>query len=171
MSSLPALGEETPTGAALGGETSRATRGLATLCLLPAANLSFEETERFFRGFLLFHGAWGEAPAPEQIGTGFGPLYNATGCGACHLNDGRGPAPLAGHPITTAPLQIARDAPDGWDPYPTLGVQLQPLATSGASEGTATLEWEETRSLCRRQPLPTATPTVEHLRQGSRSER
>ncbi len=128
--------------ASLGGDTSRAARGLAAFSL-PAANLTFEETERFFRGFLLFHRPWGETPGPEQAGSGLGPLHNATSCGACHLNDGRGPAPQAGSPVTAATLQIARQGAEGWGPHPTLGGQLQPLSTTGPGEGTVSVTWEE----------------------------
>lgn len=138
----PASASDLPTTAALGGETSRATRGLAALSL-PAANLSFEETERFFRGFLLFHGPWGQAPAEDQAGIGLGPLYNATSCGACHQNDGRGPAPQAGLATTRSTLQIARKGADGWGPHPELGHQLQPLSTGGAGEGRVMVTWEE----------------------------
>ncbi len=140
--SLPASASEVPSGPALGGDTSRATRGFAALSL-PAANLSFEESERFFRGFLLFHSDWGNEPAPQQAGLGLGPLYNATACGACHQNDGRGPAPQPGEAIATSTLQVARLQGPDWGPHPTIGRQLQPFATEGLGEGEVTVTWEE----------------------------
>ncbi len=140
----PAGASEISLTTALGGDTSRATRGLAALSL-PAANLTFEETERFFRGFLLFHAPWGEAPAEEQAGVGLGPLYNATSCGACHQNDGRGPAPEGGQAVSLSTLQIARKAKKGWSPHPDLGRQLQPLSTKGRGEGSIQVAWEEIR--------------------------
>lgn len=141
---LPARAGDLPQSSALGGDTSRATRGLAALSL-PAANLTFEETERFFRGFLLFHGRRGEEATDDQAGVGLGPLYNATSCGACHENDGRGPAPRTGQAVTRSTLQISRWDKAGWSSHPALGGQLQPLSTQGPGEGVVTVQWEEIR--------------------------
>ncbi len=129
---------------ALGGETSRVGRGPNALSR-PAANLSFAETERFFRGFLLFQRPWGVTAAANQAGLGLGPLHNATSCGACHPNDGRGPAPETDQTLATTTLQLRREGPTGWGPHPTLGRQLQPLFTAGPAEGQVRLDWEEIR--------------------------
>ncbi|MEO1193645.1 MAG: di-heme oxidoredictase family protein [Pseudomonadota bacterium] len=144
---------------ALGGETSRVTRGLTALSL-PAANLSDQQVGRFFTGLQLFHQPWGPPGSAEVelAGTGLGPLYNATSCGSCHLRDGRGPPPAAGEPLTTVSLQFSQA--DGHPPA-RYGRQLQPLSTNGQPEGQVVIQWEEIRgrypdgrSYRLRRPLP-----------------
>ena len=136
--------EEKPGGA----QTVRA-RSTADAFSLPAANLTFAQELDFKMGNGLFTRDWVSAPASTLASDGLGPLYNARGCQACHIKDGRGHPPAA--PEDTAismflRISIPAAAPDPADlsairtyiagthptaPDPVYGGQLQDFALPG----------------------------------------
>ena len=79
------------------------------------------------------------APASTETRDGLGPVYNATGCSACHFNDGRAAPPEDGlGPFVGLLLRLS--TPDG-APDPTYGGQLQDLAIPGVTpDGVATID-------------------------------
>ncbi len=109
-----------------------------------ASNAAPVSGQAFMLGRRLHHtdfgnGAHTEQPNPvytQQIGK-LGPKYISRNCVACHVNNGRALAPAVGAPMLQSVVKVGVDAAGA--PHPTLGSVLQPLATSGPTEGSATI--------------------------------
>ncbi|TDX66619.1 CxxC motif-containing protein (DUF1111 family) [Methylosinus sp. sav-2] len=109
--------------------------------------------EGFLRGFrqgsALFHQAWVIGPSQDQTEiTGLGPLYNRLSCIACHVKNGRGPAPDPENGIARAMVVRlglpGRDAHGGPLPHPAYGGQLNPEGNPGVpGEGRAIVTFDE----------------------------
>ncbi len=129
---LIALGGDGPAG---GG----ATVALATSHAYsqPAPTLDEEERDLHRRGDRVFGAAFVTAPAP--VHGGLGPLYNETGCVACHARDGRTPGALL--------LRVSvpgADAHGGPRPAPHVGLQVQDRAVFGqVPEARVDVTWTE----------------------------
>jgi CxxC motif-containing protein (DUF1111 family) len=112
--------------------------------------------EGFLRGFrqgsALFRQAWVIGPSQDQSEiTGLGPLYNRLSCIACHVKNGRGPAPDPENGIARAMVVRlglpGRDAHGGPLPHPAYGGQLNPEGNPGvAGEGRAIVEFDAVES-------------------------
>lgn len=110
----------------------------------PAPTLDEEQRSTHQLGKGPFNFAW----APPQLG----PLFNHTGCLACHGGDGRGlslidqgPAPFGSQALVRVSLGAGTPAvPGGNIPVPELGEQLQDHTTAGLPEVFVTLTWRET---------------------------
>jgi len=133
--------------------------GLVVLLCLPAATAAQEysyDTEYAFsvpraavdsarqaefnygRGLFDYH--WHPVDAKSGIGRGFGPLFSADSCAACHVRDGRGTPPEAG----TAPLAglILLIGNENGEPDPVYGAQLSDKAIEGAvPEAVVETKW------------------------------
>jgi CxxC motif-containing protein (DUF1111 family) len=77
-------GDTKPAGRATTFDTSRTGLGRVV------ANLDGSRWSTALAGKAIFQRVWREGPG---IGTGLGPLYNASSCTTCHFLDGRGGAP------------------------------------------------------------------------------
>jgi CxxC motif-containing protein (DUF1111 family) len=140
----------------------------------PSASLSFEGRADFFVGNGLFRRNWVIAPSSTQGADGLGPLYNARGCQACHLKDGRGHPPagpddsavsmflrLSVPPQSQADRELLESHRANVVAEPTYGGQLQDLAIPGhAPEGGMVIDYQET-------PVELAGGEVVHLRSPS----
>ncbi|MBX7099082.1 MAG: c-type cytochrome [Myxococcaceae bacterium] len=139
----PEVGEEL-----LGGDTTvfDETRGAFTL---PSRTLTDgARRDDFFAGNAFFNRAWVAAPASTSGSDGLGPLFNATGCDACHLKDGRaGPPETADEPFLGVLFRISvpGEGPHGGPkPDPVYGGQLSPHGIFGVpSEVTPRVRWVE----------------------------
>lgn len=122
----------------------------------PSANLSFAERETFALGNGIFRKIWVSSPASTAASDGLGPLYNARGCQACHLKDGRGAPPAPGNTGVSMFLRLSVPpaTPDEAAqlaaiektriPEPNYGGQLQHFAVPGLpAEGRMTLAYTE----------------------------
>lgn len=119
----------------------------------PAANLTFEEEERFKLGNALFRKLWVSSPSSTAASDGLGPLFNARGCQNCHLKDGRGRPPDGGDSQSMF-LRLSIPPPDETAqalldarampvvPEPTYGTQLQSAAVQGLTpEGRMVIDY------------------------------
>lgn len=109
----------------------------------PAANLTFEQEQRFRIGDALFRKLWVSSPSSTHASDGLGPLFNARSCQSCHIKDGRGHPPEGDADATSMLLRIARDATNEKEralvathaalnfPDPNYGTQLQDHAVPG----------------------------------------
>jgi CxxC motif-containing protein (DUF1111 family) len=124
----------------------------------PAANLSFEDQQRFRVGNGVFRKLWASSPSSTRASDGLGPLYNARGCQSCHLKDGRGRA-VRPDAADTFLMRLSVPAPDGGDaPEPVYGSQLQDVAVPGVlAEGRVRVSWTDL-------PVTLADGTVVTLR-------
>lgn len=96
---------------------------------LPLPNLNFEQGARFRNGNSFFEQMWVEAPASTTARDGLGPTFNARACAVCHASDGRGQPPLSDMETPVSLLfKLSVPGPDGPEPHPDYGVQLQPFA-------------------------------------------
>ncbi len=110
----------------------------------PAPTLDPEQRNTHQLGKGPFNFAW----APPQLG----PMFNHTGCLACHGGDGRGlseimqgPAPFGSQALVRVSLGVGTpDVPGGNVPLPGYGEQLQDHTTVGLPEVFVTLTWRET---------------------------
>lgn len=101
-----------------------------------AGNISAISGHRFMHGRRLHHtdfltGAHSEPDNPvfaAHVGSA-GPLFAATSCVECHVNNGRSLPPAVGSPFSQAAVYVSNDASGA--PHPTLGETLQPRSTSG----------------------------------------
>lgn len=132
-------------GARPGGDTTiddRTSNAFGT----PAPNLDEAGLARHRAGDAGFGATFVTGPAP--IHGGLGPLYNHTGCAACHPRDGRG-LPQLGAAGSQALVRVSLadgtpDVPGGPVAVPGLGTQLQDHAVFGnAPEVTVELAWDE----------------------------
>jgi CxxC motif-containing protein (DUF1111 family) len=139
-------GADDPTEAFLGGTTTVFVTGVNAFGL-PAANMTLPRSDTFFVGNSFFRTNWVTAPSSTTGRDGLGPLFNAVGCSACHLNDGRSAPPTGPGDVSVGLLfrLNAGQAPDG-APLgdPVYGGQLQPAAILGvAPEGRVDVDYVE----------------------------
>jgi CxxC motif-containing protein (DUF1111 family) len=114
----------------------------------PLPGLDAEVLRAFGEGRALFRHAWVIGPSLEASElTGLGPLYNRLSCVACHVKNGRGPAPDAENGIARA--MVVRLGADGHDAHggplshPVYGAQLNPEGIPGVpGEGRAIVSFE-----------------------------
>jgi CxxC motif-containing protein (DUF1111 family) len=139
-----------------GAQTARA-RMTPDAFSQPAENLTFDQELDFRVGNGLFRRNWVFAPASTIASDGLGPLYNARGCQACHVKDGRGHPPEG--PTDDAVsmfLRVSIPAPDleelrryiegtyATAPDPIYGLQLQDLSLPGQpAEYRLQIDYEE----------------------------
>jgi CxxC motif-containing protein (DUF1111 family) len=90
-----------------GGAATVRNTGDARAFSLPAANLPFERQLDFRVGDGVFRKLWVSAPASTTSSDGLGPLYNARGCQACHLRDGRGRPPEPGEVASSLLVRLS----------------------------------------------------------------
>jgi CxxC motif-containing protein (DUF1111 family) len=123
----------------------------------PAGNLTFEQELDFKVGNGLFRRNWVSSPASTIASDGLGPLYNARGCQACHVKDGRGHPPESSTDDAVSMfLRVSIPAPDPdgiaryiagtypTAPDPTYGTQLQDLSLPGhPAEYRLQIDYEE----------------------------
>ena len=82
---------------------------------------------------------------------GRGPLSNGESCAECHINSGRGQAPLAAdEPLRSMLVRLSvagKDLNGGPLPHPIYGMQLNFQGVPGQvrSEGEAYLSWQENK--------------------------
>jgi CxxC motif-containing protein (DUF1111 family) len=117
-----------PNEAFSGGDTT--VFDLSRMAFAQAApNIGGELEDRFFVGNALFNRGWVAAPASVPDADGLGPLFNATNCSACHLNDGRGrPPKTAEEPFSSMLLRLSVPGVDRFNgplEEPSYGGQLQ----------------------------------------------
>lgn len=138
---------EMPETALLGGDNTvfDASEGAFTN---PLPLLDPADESRFDRGDDLFEMEFVMATGADADDDGLGPFFNAVSCEACHIEDGRGRAPLFDGETQTG-LLIRLALPDvtlnhGTLPDPLYGGQLQDLAIDGlAPEATFRIEYTE----------------------------
>ena len=130
--------------AAGGGLTVNATDQSAFT--LPADGLSPEQMALFEAGAAVFIVDWIEAPSPRADKDGLGPFFLMTSCEGCHVNNGRGRAPVNGQLGSgfLLRLSIPQLGPNGFNlPEPNYGYQLQDASVKGlAPEGVIVVEYE-----------------------------
>jgi CxxC motif-containing protein (DUF1111 family) len=128
----------------------------ATAFSQPSATLPFERVFDFKVGDGVFRRLWVSAPASVTSSDGLGPLFNARGCQACHLRDGRGRPPEPGEAASSLLLRLSIP-PRGPDDRallaggrvpaigdPVYGLQLQTFGIQGhAAEGQVAIDWAE----------------------------
>jgi CxxC motif-containing protein (DUF1111 family) len=124
-----------------GGRTTQASTTRDAFSL-PAANMPPAKVHDFFLGNRLFNTNWIVAPASVESFDGLGPTFNAEGCAACHVRDGRAKAPENdAQPMTG---MLVRLSLPGGAPHPAYGMQLQDRSIPGVpAEGRFALRWQE----------------------------
>ncbi|MBL8645507.1 MAG: thiol oxidoreductase [Rhodospirillaceae bacterium] len=131
----------------LGGGTTRpvATNDAFTFI---AGNAAEEHKPVFARGNAAFIAKWDPAPGPKPDFDGLGPLFNATGCIDCHVDNGRGKPPTG--PEDNLASSLVRVSVPGLDPnggpnpVPVYGDQIQPLGLEGVPpEARPEVRWSE----------------------------
>ncbi len=143
--SVPAGLEPEPGEALLGGDTTvdDTTRDAFARA---ARNLSQERKGDFALGDHQFNRGWVTAPASAEGTDGLGPVYNATGCSACHHKDGRNAIEDEDGLTNALFLRLSVPGTDphgGPNPEPTYGGQLQPFAILGVPpEATLVVTYE-----------------------------
>lgn len=94
----------------------------------PAPVLDDRQQDRFVRGRNHFHVRWVVFASPNGD-WGLGPTYIADRCSVCHVNAGRGIAPVSpDEPLTSMLVRISltdRNSPDGTRAHPHYGDQIQ----------------------------------------------
>lgn len=108
----------------------------------PARNMSNQRRVEFSVGNNFFKSPWVIAPSSTTARDGLGPLYNATSCRSCHVNNGRGKAPDLGNKTAVSALlrlsipattqeqhQLAQTL--GVVPEPNYGTQFHDMAIPG----------------------------------------
>lgn len=100
---------------------------------LAARNLDARGRRAFSTGNAFFNDNWVQAPASTEGRDGLGPLFNARSCSACHPKDGRGEPvePVEGEPHVALLIRLSVPGPNGPQPHPTYGDQLQVRAIPG----------------------------------------
>lgn len=114
---------------------------------MPAQNLTAEHERNFFSGNSFFNAAWVEAPSSTMARDGLGPFFNARSCSGCHFRDGKGAPPEDGEaPFVGLLLRLSVPGPDGPEPDPIYGGQLQDQANPGVPvEAVPSVTYEEVR--------------------------
>ena len=140
---LGSCGNTTPIGPALGGEASIADASGSAFAL-PIPTLTAQERRAFFVGNSFFNDNWVTAPASTEGRDGLGPLFNAQSCSSCHFRDGRGIPPDDDESSLGLLLRLSVIGPDGPEPDPVLGDQLQDRAIGGLDpEGTIEITYSD----------------------------
>jgi CxxC motif-containing protein (DUF1111 family) len=107
----------------------------------PSSNLNAVESDLHARGNVAFEATFITAPATNN--PGLGPLFNNTGCAACHIKNGRAPYPTSANDLGGLLIRVSMNGTDshgGPLAYPGYGGQLQNRAVFGkAPEATVTL--------------------------------
>jgi len=126
-----------------GGETTNTLLLGGNAFLMPSQNLEPEDEQDFYSGNSFFNLSWVEAPASTDARDGLGPLFNARSCSGCHFRDGRGAPPDDGAaPLAGLLIRLSVDGPDGPEPDPIYGGQLQDLANPGVPvEAIPSITW------------------------------
>ena len=126
-----------------GGEATNTRIIGASAFLLPAPNLSPENSKGFYGGNGFFNQGWVEAPASTEARDGLGPFFNARSCSACHFRDGKADPPESGEgPFVGLLLRLSVPGDDGPIPHPSYGNQLQDQANPDfPPEGVPSVEW------------------------------
>ncbi len=109
-----------------------------------AGNISPTNGLPFMLGRRLHHTDFGDGVHSEPDNPIFtehvgqlGPKFINHSCVACHVNNGRSLPPAIGVPMLQSVVKVGSDA--NGSPHPTLGSVLQPQATSGPTDGSATI--------------------------------
>ncbi len=109
-----------------------------------AGNISPTNGYPFMLGRRLHHTDFGDGSHSESGNPTFnehvgklGSKFIGRSCVQCHVNNGRALAPDIGSMMTQTVVNVASD--ETGSPHPDLGSLLQPLSTSGAAEGAATI--------------------------------
>ncbi|MCR8724165.1 di-heme oxidoredictase family protein [Frigidibacter sp. ROC022] len=98
----------------------------------------------FLAGKALFDKLWVSSPSSTLVSDGLGPLYNARSCAACHPGGGGAGLPGAGEPSVGLVVQISVSGPQGPEPDPVYGRQIQTRGIAGhAAEAAVRLDWTE----------------------------
>jgi CxxC motif-containing protein (DUF1111 family) len=98
---------------------------------LSIPGLSREDRRAFSVGNALFRDNWVPAPSSAEGRDGLGPLFVASSCSACHMEDGRGRPPLDDAERSTGMVVFSSSSLDPSAPHPMLGAQVQELAMPG----------------------------------------
>jgi CxxC motif-containing protein (DUF1111 family) len=111
-------------------------------------DMNEEHRTAFFSGESLFDQNWIMAPSSTVARDGLGPLYNARGCAACHVKDGRGkPFDDQGQSLEALLVRLSQagqDAHGGPKPDAVYGGQLQTFALQNQpAEGKLKISWNE----------------------------
>ena len=142
-----------------GGATTHFKKADRNAFSYPAANMKFSSQLDFSLGNGIFRKLWVSSPSSTTASDGLGPLYNARSCERCHLNDGRGHAPvdnwpednaismflrLSIPPQSTEQKALLNNHRIGVIPEPTYGGQLQDFAVTGMpAEGRMTINYAD----------------------------
>jgi CxxC motif-containing protein (DUF1111 family) len=109
-----------------------------------AGNISPTNGLPFMLGRRLHHTDFGDGVHSEPDNPIFtehvgqlGPKFINHSCVACHVNNGRSLPPAIGAAMFQSVVKVGSDATGS--PHPTLGSVLQPQATSGPTDGSATI--------------------------------
>lgn len=112
----------------------------------PSPALTVSELRKHLDGLPLFEGTFVTNPA--TVNGGLGPLFNTTGCEACHTKNGRAPFPASGSALGGLLLRLSVDGTGAHGdpaPVPGFGGQLQQKAVFGTQqEGDVSFHFEET---------------------------
>ncbi len=107
---------------------------------LSARNIGLPARFRFVDGDLVFEETF-------QPDTGLGPDFNADGCLACHVNNGRTAAPIESGQVGIGPVvhvsTPGASADEAPFELPGYGTRLQTSALEGEAEATVEVSWEE----------------------------
>ncbi len=74
----------------------------------PLIGISPKDKLDFHIGESVFQKFWVPAPSSTTASDGLGPLFNTRSCNSCHLQNGRGHAPIANESGTTVPSTLIR---------------------------------------------------------------
>ena len=115
----------------------------------PVGELEGFAQTQYLRGHSLFNANW--SPAPSRLGAardGLGPVYDATGCARCHVQNGRGrPTARDRAAPRTLILRLSlgeSGLEDPPPPHPRYGDQLNTRAIAGVpAEGRLEITYEE----------------------------
>jgi CxxC motif-containing protein (DUF1111 family) len=111
---------------------------------LPMPGLSDANEALFYSGNSWFNQSWVAAPSSTATRDGLGPFFHASGCSACHFQDGRGAPPEEGTlgPLGSVLVRLSRPGAPGPEADPVYGDQLADRALPGIEpEMSAHLEW------------------------------
>lgn len=107
----------------------------------PSPNLNATEADLHARGNIAFEATFVTAPSTNN--PGLGPLFNSTGCAACHIKNGRAPYPTSSNDLGGLLIRVSQPGSNihgGPLDYPGYGGQLQHRAVFGkAPEAEVTL--------------------------------
>lgn len=111
---------------------------------LPLAGINSADLAKFNYGRGLFHFRFSSISHADESRSGLGPYFNADSCGACHVRDGRGPAPK--DPVGIGfvlKIGVPGTGPDEVLPHPVFGRQIQTQSIEGRAEGGLAVTYTE----------------------------